>query len=72
MSRMILAEEFTAKANAKFVVAALHVLGPRVFKGAGGVPSLGLQIANQLIMESIELALKAIMLARGCKPPTRR
>ena len=68
----MLAEEFAAKANAnaKFVIAALTNLGPKALMGAGGVPTLGLQIANQLIMEGIELALKAIILARGCRPPS--
>ena len=67
-----LAEDFAAKANAnaKFVVSALEEMGPKALKGTGGVPTVGLQIANQLIMEGIELALKAMMLARECKPPS--
>lgn len=73
MSGTMLAEEFAAKANAnaRFVVAALKALGPEGFKGAGGVPSLGLQIANQLIVEGLELALKATMLTRGGRPPPK-
>ena len=72
MLRIGLAEDFAAKAkaNAKFVVSALQELGPKALKGTGEVPTLGFQIANQLIMEGIELALKAMMLARERKPPS--
>ena len=67
----MLAENFAAKAkaNADFVVAALERLGREALNGTMGVPAVSLHVANQLTMEGIELALKALILARGSKPP---
>ena len=68
---MMLAQEFAekAKVNAEFVLAALRGMGRGALAGAGVLPALGLQPANQLIAEGIELAMKALMLARGSTPP---
>lgn len=68
MSRIGLAEAFAAKAkaNAGFVLVAIKELGPKAYKG-----NFGLYIANQLVMEGIELALKAFILSRGNKPTGR-
>ena len=67
----MLAQEFAGKAkvNAEFVLAALKGMGRDVLGGVGVLPALGLQPANQLIAEGIELALKALLLARGSTPP---
>ena len=70
---MLLAQEFAqkAKVNAEFVLAALKQSGRDVIGGGGMVPTLGLQPANQLVAEGIELAMKALMLARGSMPPAQ-
>ena len=71
MSPLILAQEFAEKSrvNAEFVLAALRGLGRDALVGGGLVPALGLHPANQLIAEGIELAIKALILARGPTPP---
>ena len=71
MSTTMLAQEFAAKAkvNAEFVLTALKGMGRDALGGVGVLPALGLQPGNQLIAEGIELALKALMLARGSVPP---
>ena len=71
MSTTMLAQEFAGKAkvNAEFVLAALKGMGGDALGGVGVLPALGLQPANQLIAEGIELAFKALLLARGSTPP---
>ena len=70
MSSVMLARDFSAKAraNAEFVLAALEGLGRDALAVVGGVPGLRLQVANQLVMEGIELGLKAFLLAHGSAP----
>ena len=67
----MLAQEFAGKAkvNAQFALAAVRGLGREALSGAGMVPTLGLQPANQLVVEGLELALKTFLLARGATPP---
>ena len=75
MSRVQLAYVFSQKAriNAEFTLAALKGMGRSSieYKGIlalGHFPSLGLQTANQLIMEGVELLLKALVLIQGNDP----
>ena len=74
MSTMMLARDFAekAKVNAEFVLAALKGLPRDALRGGGIVPNLGLHPANQLIAEGIELAMKALILARAQSSPPAR
>ena len=69
-SRARLAYDFAEKAsvNAEFVVAAVKGMGRGALAIRGTIPTMGLQPANQLIAEGIELLLKAMVLARGGRP----
>ena len=71
MSTMMLAQTFAekAKVNAEFVLAALKGLPRDVLRGDGIVPNLSFYPANQLIAEGIELAMKALILARAQSSP---
>lgn len=53
------------------MLAALKELGDDDLEGGGTVPTLGLQPAKKLIAEGIELAMKALMLARETTPPAQ-
>ena len=71
MSPMMPAQKFAAKANvnAELVLAALNGMGRDALAGVGVLPALGLQPANQLIAEGIEMAMMALMLVRDSSPP---
>ena len=65
-----------AKVNAEFTRAALRGMGRSAIENRGvpaigALPTLGLQTAIQLIMEGIELTLKALVLMRGNSPSPR-
>ena len=75
MSPLLLAYAFSqkAKVNAEFSLAALKGMGssasaPRGNPVIGLFPTLGLQTASQLILEGIELLLKALALMRFNTP----
>ena len=75
MSHLQLAYVFSQKAqvNSEFTLAALEGMGRSAIESRGipvlgFFPTLGLQTANQLIMEGIELLLKALVLMRGNDP----
>lgn len=57
-----------AKVNSEFVLAAVKGMGRDALAVRGSIPTMGLQPANQLVAEGIELLLKALVLARGGTP----